>query len=309
MIYTCTLNPAIDMFVQMNDFYPDIVNRSVYDELQPNGKGVNISIMLNKLNKSSVATGFLGGFSGDFIEEELLKMGISVDFISVEDNTRINVFLLSNQGEYKIVNGGSHISEQKSQELLSKINLLTPEDTLFLSGSLPQGLDNTIFFEIAKSSYLKRFNLVLDISDPILKNLMSFKPYLVKPNKDELQALFPDLDMKNEENIIKAGRSLIKEGCQNVLVSVGSAGAYFINHDEALYCKAPIGNVINTAGSGDSMLASFYESYIKNEDANEALKKAVAVGSSTAFKTGLTDLSDITELMKDIAVNDISVTK
>src|SRR5699024_2842352 len=146
MIYTCTLNPAIDMFVQMNDFYPDIVNRSVYDELQPNGKGVNISIMLNKLNKSSVATGFLGGFSGDFIEEELLKMGISVDFISVEDNTRINVFLLSNQGEYKIVNGGSHISEQKSQELLSKINLLTPEDTLFLSGSLPQGLDNTIFF-------------------------------------------------------------------------------------------------------------------------------------------------------------------
>src|SRR5699024_12861165 len=129
MIYTCTLNPAIDMFVQMNDFYPDIVNRSVYDELQPNGKGVNISIMLNKLHQSSVATGFLGGFSGDFIEEELLKMGISVDLISVDESTRINVFLLSNQGEYKIINGGSHISEIKSHELLSTSNLLTIDDT------------------------------------------------------------------------------------------------------------------------------------------------------------------------------------
>lgn len=309
MIYTCTLNPAIDMFVQMKDFQPDIVNRSVYDEVQPNGKGVNISIMLNKLNEDSVATGFLGGFSGKFIDDELLKMGISTDFVKVRDNTRINVFLLSNQGEYKIVNSGPNISREKSKELISKIKLLNPEDTLFVSGSLPQGLDGDILFEIAKLSSLKHFNLVLDISHPILKELMPFKPYLIKPNDDELQKLFPELNMSFEADIVKAGKSLIQDGCQNVLVSVGSDGAYFINRDEVLYCKAPKGEVINTAGSGDAMLASFYESYNNQLDTKESIKKAVAVGSSTAFKSGLSDLSDITELMNKIIVNDISVTK
>ncbi|PTE90787.1 1-phosphofructokinase [Staphylococcus equorum] len=309
MIYTCTLNPAIDMFVQMKDFQPDVVNRSIYDEVQPNGKGVNISIMLKKLNEDSVATGFLGGFSGKFIDDELLKMGISTDFVRVRDNTRINVFLMSNQGEYKIVNSGPNISREKSKELISKIKLLNPEDTLFVSGSLPQGLDGDILFEIAKLSSFNNFNLVLDISHPILKELMSFKPYLIKPNDDELQKLFPELNMSYEADIVKAGKSLIQDGCQNVLVSVGGDGAYFINSDEALYCKAPKGDVINTAGSGDAMLASFYESYINKVNTKESIKKAVAVGSSTAFKSGLSDLCDITELMNKITVNDISVTK
>ena len=150
MIYTCTLNTAIDMFVQMEDFHPNIVNRSIYDEVQPNGKGVNISIMLNKLNKGSVATGFIGGFSGKFINDELLKMNIRTDFVNIDANTRINVFLMSNQGEYKIVNSGPKISCKKSKELLSKIESLSNEDTLFVSGSLPQGLNGEILFEIAK---------------------------------------------------------------------------------------------------------------------------------------------------------------
>ncbi|MBF2782490.1 MULTISPECIES: 1-phosphofructokinase [Staphylococcaceae] len=308
MIYTCTLNTAIDMFVQMKDFHPNVVNRSIYDEVQPNGKGVNISIMLNKLNKGSVATGFIGGFSGKFIDDELLKLNISTDFVNVDANTRINVFLMSNQGEYKIVNSGPKISCKKSKELLSKIESLSNEDTLFVSGSLPQGLTGEILFEIAKLSYLKKFNLILDISHPVLKNLIPFRPYLIKPNKDELQELFPELDMKCEENIVKAGKLLIQEGCQNVLVSVGSDGAYFINRNESLYCTAPKGKVVNTAGAGDSMLASFYDAYINTKDSEKSLKKAVAVGSSTAFKAGLSDLKDINELMSVVKVSDISVT-
>ena len=138
MIYTCTLNTAIDMFVELQDFYPDIVNRSLYDEVQANGKGVNISIMLRKLNTNSIATGFVGGFSGKFIEDELLEMGINTDFVKVDGNTRINVFLKSNQGEYKIVNRGPEIQETQKELLLDKLKSINEKDTLFVSGSLPK---------------------------------------------------------------------------------------------------------------------------------------------------------------------------
>ncbi|RIN58810.1 1-phosphofructokinase, partial [Staphylococcus simulans] len=141
MIYTCTLNTAIDMFVQMENFVTDKVNRSLYDELQPNGKGVNISIILNRLKTSSTAIGFIGGFTGKFVNDELLKLGIKTDFIEVSGDTRINVFLNSNQGEYKIVNRGPTISQNEKEKLLKKINNLTNKDTLFVSGSLPMGLD------------------------------------------------------------------------------------------------------------------------------------------------------------------------
>ncbi|MEY8596526.1 1-phosphofructokinase [Mammaliicoccus lentus] len=308
MIYTCTLNTAIDMFVELQDFYPDIVNRSLYDEVQANGKGVNISIMLKKLNTNSIATGFIAGFSGKFIEDELLEMGINTDFVKVDGNTRINVFLKSNQGEYKIVNRGPEIQETQKELLLDKLKSINEKDTLFVSGSLPRGLDGDVLLDIAKISGEQKFNLVLDISHPVLKELMPYKPYLIKPNDDELQSLFPELDMAKTTDIVKAAKELISQGCQNVLVSVGARGAYFVNDEEVIHCTAPEGKVVNTACSGDAMLASFFEEYMQSNSSKKAIKKAVAIGSSTAFSTGLSDLKDINNLMGEVQVSNINVT-
>lgn len=308
MIYTCTLNTAIDMFVQMENFVTDKVNRSIYDELQPNGKGVNISVVLNRLNTPSTATGFIGGFTGKFVNDELLKLGIKTDFIEVSGDTRINVFLNSNQGEYKIVNKGPVISQGKKEELLKKLNNLTTEDTLFVSGSLPMGLDSEILKNIAEISFKNKFRLVLDTSNPILRSLMKYQPFLIKPNEEELQKLFPGLSISNENEILSAAESLLHEGCENILVSLGSKGAYFINKTEKYYCTAPNGILVNTAGAGDTMLATFYDSYTKTQNFKTSLKKSVASGSSTAFTTGLSNFADIEELMEQINVTEISTT-
>lgn len=155
MIYTCTMNPAIDLFVEMDTFVKDEVNRSKYEEYQPNGKGVNVSLILNQLNFESVALGFLGGFSGEFIKNELNDIGVKNDFVKVDGITRINTFVQSNNGEYKIVNRGPEIDESTQIKLLSQIKKLNSEDVLFVSGSLPRGVDHSILVEIAKLSLEK----------------------------------------------------------------------------------------------------------------------------------------------------------
>lgn len=306
MIYTCTLNTAIDMFIEMEDFLPDKVNRSIYDEFQPNGKGVNISIILNKLGIPSIAMGYIAGFSGHYIQDELQKMGISTDFTEVDGITRINAFVKSNQGEYKIVNSGPEITDMKMDELVNKVAGFTKDDVLFVSGSLPKGVDPSILVSIAKHASEIGFRLILDVSHPILSELILYRPYLIKPNEEELQILFPEVKLDSEQAIVTAARKLLDKGCQNILVSLGSQGAYFINKEITIYCPAPKGKVVNTACAGDTMLATFY-STLQTSHPAPALKKAVAAGSSTAFRSGLTDFEDVDQLMKNLEVKKLNI--
>ncbi|CEI80512.1 tagatose-6-phosphate kinase [Oceanobacillus oncorhynchi subsp. incaldanensis] len=306
MIYTCTLNTAIDMFIEMEDFLPDKVNRSIYDEFQPNGKGVNISIILKKLGVPSTAIGYIAGFSGHYIQDELNQMNIDTDFTEVDGVTRINAFVKSNQGEYKIVNGGPEITDVKIDELITKIAGFTKDDVLFVSGSLPKGVNPSILVSIAKHASDIGFRLILDISHPILSELVHYRPYLIKPNDEELQALFPEEELDSEQAILRAAQKLVDQGCQNILVSLGGEGAYFVNKDTMLYCPAPKGEVVNTACSGDTMLATFY-STLQTSSPEAALKKAVAAGSSTAFRSGLTDFEDVDQLMQNLKVQVVTI--
>ncbi|WP_066195423.1 1-phosphofructokinase [Gracilibacillus timonensis] len=306
MIYTCTLNTAIDMFIEMEDFLPDKVNRSIYDEFQPNGKGVNISIILKKLGFSSTAMGYIAGFSGHFIQKELTNLGIHTHFTEVEGFTRINAFVKSNQGEYKIVNRGPTITDTAIQQLLNNIQKLTEEDVLFVSGSLPQGLGPSILVDIAKLAADIGFSLIWDVSHPILSQLLPYQPYLIKPNEEELQTLFPERTLDSEPALIEAAQQLLAQGCQNILLSMGNEGAYFINESMVLHCPAPSGEVMNTACSGDTMLATFYSTLQDTGHTAYALQKSVAAGSSTAFQTGLTNFEDVDQLMEQIEVKEIN---
>lgn len=149
MIYTLTLNPAIDLFIKVNEIHPNKVNRSEYADYQENGKGVNVSRILKKLGLPSIALGFIGGFSGNFIRDQLEKNEIQTDFIEVDGITRINVFLNA-QDEYKIVNKGPNISKDKIKEILLKIEKLEKDDILFVCGSLPNGIEEDIYNLIIK---------------------------------------------------------------------------------------------------------------------------------------------------------------
>jgi len=302
MIYTCTMNPAIDLFVEMDTFVADEVNRSKYEEYQANGKGINVAIVLKKLGIDSMTLGFLGGFSGQFIKDSLDSLFISNDFILVDGITRINTFVQSINGEYKVVNQGPEISSGDQEKLLHQLEQLNNNDILFVNGSLPKGVDASILLEISKISLKNGFKLVWDISHPILKELVKYKPYLIKPNIDEFRKIFLE-EESNDDQIIEQAKVLVSKGVENILISRGGEGAWFVNEFMVLESNAPGGTVVNTACSGDTLLATFYATYQVSGDAKYSLKKAVAAGSSTAFRPGLTNFTDVDRLMENITVS------
>lgn len=306
MFYTCTMNPAIDHFIETNSYHARDVNRTNTSELQPNGKGVNISFVLNMLEIENTALGFIGDFTGKFIERRLNETGILSDFVEVDGITRVNVFtnVLSEDTEYKLVNKGPEVKATQVQDLLSKIKTLKREDTLFVSGSLPTGVDESVFVEIAKIAEETGFKLIYDISSSKLLDCLPYKPYCIKPNDEELAEWFGKENLSDDE-LLAYGEEIIKRGAQQVLLSLGEKGCLFLDGETILYANAPSGKVVNTACSGDTLLGTFIGETSKGIPVQEALATAVAAGSSTAFRSWLTDFSDVDELKKQIKVKNI----
>lgn len=305
MIYTCTLNPAIDLFVATEELQKGKVNRTYEEDYQANGKGVNVSIILNKLGVNNTALGLTAGFTGAYIQDELRKMGIQTDFVEIDGITRVNIFVHTDDGEYKIVNRGPTVENESVNKMIEKFKALPENATLFVSGSLPQGIDDSIFEEIAKIAQEKNINLVLDISSKKLLDCLPYEPYLIKPNDEELAHLFDREDDLSEEEVIELGYQLLHRGSKRVLVSLGANGAIYIDQDHLLKVSSPKGKVVNTACAGDTMLAMFVQKIQAGFSIEQALSYASAAGSSTAFSKGLSDLTDVEELRSQVTVTNL----
>ncbi|ASN04529.1 1-phosphofructokinase [Virgibacillus necropolis] len=304
MIYTCTMNPAIDMYVAVNELKPNTVNRTHDEDYQPNGKGVNVSIMLKKLGIDSIALGFIAGFTGEFIQDSLSELGIETDFVSVDGITRVNVFINSTS-EYKIVNQGPFIKPIEQETFLEKIKAIPSGSTLIVSGSLPKGVSDSIITDIAKVCEERGIKLVLDTSVGSVIDTLEYKPYLLKPNEEELANLFHKHHSLSEKELIHYGKELLKRGAQHVLVSRGKDGALYFFEENLIKVTAPQGQVVNTACAGDSMLGTFIGKLVQNEPIEDALAYATAIGASTAFSKGLSDLKDITRLVEEVSITQI----
>ncbi|WP_269411948.1 1-phosphofructokinase [Lentibacillus daqui] len=307
MIYTCTMNPAIDLFTEFEHFAPFVVNRSTQEDYQANGKAINISFILKKIGIDSTATGFLGGFTGDFIESELRKKSIGVDFIKVDGITRINTFIRSGDKEYKAVNKGPEISQTAQEKLLQNLQMLTEEDMLFVSGSLPKGIKDEIFVEIAKLSRKQSFQLILDISSDRLIDCLDYQPFLIKPNDEELAQLLGVPAFKTDEGLVAGAKKMLDLGAERVLVSRGEKGALYVDKENILFTTAPKGKVVNTACAGDTMLGVFAGKMLQTNNLETALVSATAAGSSTAFSAGLSDLKDVPQLKEQIQLRKVVV--
>ena len=307
MIYTITLNPAIDLVIITKKLEPNVVNRTENFELQPNGKGVNVSFILKKMGVENVATGVGGGFTLDYITAGLKEKGISNKFLKVSEPTRINVFtrVLDENREYKEVNPGPEVSEKVQDQFLKYLRItLKEQDTLIISGSFSRGIKQNYLVEIAKITADKKVKLVIDSSSKAVLDTLQYHPYLLKPNDQELASFF-DIDEKlDRKTIIKLARKLIDAGCENVLVSLGELGAALIDKNHAYFGNAPKISVLNTAGAGDTMLGTFIGKKELGCDTTEALKFAIAAGSDTASRTGLTDFK-LEKYLNEIQVRKI----
>ena len=285
MIYTLTLNPAIDLSMRVDSVTEGQTNRSQSESILFGGKGINVSCVLKNLGVDSAALGSIAGFTGSALENSLKEQGINTDFVHLKSGfTRINVKLRGKK-ETEINACGPEIDEGSLSALFSKLLSLKDGDTLILSGSAPSSLSDSLYAEIIESLSFKNIRFVIDAAGNLLLKALKHKPFLIKPNLRELEDLVGESLVTGDE-IICAANLLIEKGAQNVLVSLGEKGAVLAcQNGSVLVEKGHKGVPINTVGAGDSMLAAFL--YAEKHGLDFALKFANAAGAACAFSQSL----------------------
>lgn len=300
MIYTVTFNPALDYVMRVPEYRTGHVNRSCEEELFPGGKGINVSRVLKSLGYESVALGFLAGETGKFIEAMLCRMGIRTDFVRLEKgNSRINVKLKSRE-ETEINAQGPEPSEKEKAALFEKLRAAGRGDIVILSGSVQKDVGNTIYADIMKSMANRGVRFIVDASGDLLLNTLALRPFLVKPNREELEELFGE-KAEGAEKITELAAKLQHSGAENVLVSLGKDGAVLVcGNGKVFLQKAPEGAAVNSTGAGDSTVAGFVAGYGREKNFEYALKLGVASGSATAFSDDIAERETIEKTYRDV---------
>ena len=303
MVYTVTFNPAVDYVVRLDELTLGMTNRSRSEQLYIGGKGINVSKVLAELGIRSKALGFAAGFTGRAIEEGARKMGVETDLIFLEEGcSRINVKIRSNT-ETEINGQGPDIPEKALNELFMKLDELKDGDIPVLAGSIPDTLPSDIYEKILARLSDRKIKAVVDATGKLLLNVLKYKPFLVKPNKQELGEML-GVELKSDEDIIICARKLKEMGAVNVLVSMAGDGAILIDEYGKVHKReACRGIVKNSVGAGDSMVAGFIAGHLedpKRDGYEYALKLATAAGGATAFSDELAKREEIYEQLKQM---------
>ena len=301
MIYTVTLNPSLDYIVSVEHFQAGGINRTAKELLFPGGKGINVSIVLKNLGFDSTALGFTGGFTGNEIERLLGEKGVRNEFIRVSKGvSRINVKLRSDE-ETEINGMGPEIGSREVEMLYRQLDRLTEGDILVISGSIPRGLPKTIYMDMMRHLEGRGIRIAVDAAGELLVKTLPYHPFLVKPNRYELGDIFGVELRKKEEVLLYAGK-LKKLGAGNVLVSMAGDGAVLVDEEGREHCtRAPKGQLKNSVGAGDSMVAGFIAGYLMSGDYEQAFRWGVCAGSASAFSEELAAKEAVVNLMKEFA--------
>ncbi len=300
MIYTITWNPSIDYIVSVKEFRVGEVNRAVSESMFPGGKGLNVSMVLKNMGVDNTALGFIAGFTGKEIERQVKQAGVRSEFIHVSCGcSRINLKLKSNQ-ETEINGCGPEIKEKEIKELYQKLGQLKEGDILVLAGNIPNSMPMDSYKKIIKPLAGKGILFVIDAEKELLSQTLEFQPFLVKPNQYELGGLF-HVECRTKQEVTAYAQKVREMGARNVLVSMASEGAILLTEEGNIYyMPAPKGEVKNSVGAGDSMVAGFLAGWVEKKDYFYALKKAVSAGSATAFSEWLATKEEIEKILGQI---------
>ncbi|MDO4618855.1 MAG: 1-phosphofructokinase [Clostridia bacterium] len=291
MIYTVTLNPSLDYYINVGDLKIGETNRSKGEEVVYGGKGINVSVMLTRLGIPNIAMGFAAGFTGKKLLELLSKEDVHTDFVILDEgNTRINV-KIKGKDITEINAGGPKVSDDKLLEFKDKLKMLKDGDTFVLSGTIPGSMPSNIYEEIVSIVSKKNVNIVIDATKEVLEPCLKFAPFLIKPNKSELEEIVGRrLDTIDEA--VEAARMLVSHGARNVLASLGKDGAILLSEEGEVYYKEAVGGkAVNTVGAGDSMIAGFLAGL--NNGTEYAFNLSIASGGASATAEYLATKDDI----------------
>lgn len=300
MIYTLTYNPSIDYLVTVDSFSVGRLNRMRKDSYMYGGKGVNVSQVLKELGIDNTALGFVAGFTGREIEEGLMKLGINTNFVHLpEGYSRINIKLHGIE-ETEINAPGPFVDAVSMRALRDRIAQIGADDILILAGAAAANMENDTFATFISELPYRDTKVILDTTGEALVNALCYHPFLIKPNIEEMSDLFHESFSSSDTNgIVEAARRLQNMGARNVLISMGEDGAILICEDQRVYQRpAPAGIVVNTVGSGDSMVAGFLAGYLQSGNMEDALCLGVCAGSASAFNEGFASGDEIMQLYR-----------
>jgi 1-phosphofructokinase len=305
MIYTCTLNPSLDYFMNIEDeIKPFITNRSVSEYYSAGGKGVNVSIVLNNLRIPSKCVGFLGGFSYDFYIKNLENYEyLQPTFVNIKDNTRINLKIVGNNNEYDFNAKGPHIEESEMVSFQRRMDKVNSKDFFVLCGNVQPELCKMVKNGI-KDFYDQGIRFILDTNIEIEKELLKYGPILIKPNKEELSSLV-GRNLLTTEEIIAAAKDVVNLGAKNVIVSCGQRGSWLIDKEKVYHCNSIDGETKNVVGCGDAMIAGFLFNLQRGGTNVDAFKFANACSNATAFSQSFGTREEIFEILEKIKVEEI----
>ena len=308
MITTVTLNPAIDTRYFIEDFKEGRLFRAEKTIKSPGGKGLNVTKVLKQLDANVVATGILGGKNGEWIQENLKNMNIKEGFYVSSAETRVCIAVLAKHSETEILESGEELPDSDLRAFEKKfMELVEKSDVITMSGSLPKGMDAGYYQKLVEMVNRKGKKVILDTSGKSLLEGVKGKPYLIKPNFDELEYVLGE-SIDGRDKIKKAVEKLKNLGAQNVLVSLGGEGAIYFG-EEILKITIPKIKIHNTVGSGDSSVAGFAMGLNDGLELNEVLKLSMACGMSNAQhgEVGFINKADVEKFIQQIHVQKLTI--
>ena len=309
MIYTVTLNPSIDLFVGLDQLKLGELNKVTSERILPGGKAINVSRVLSALRIPTIATGFVGGFQGQFIKDWLQNEDITTDFVEMKEINRTNVKIYENKRETYISFPGPNISSEEVDELLYYLARVREGDTIVFGGSVPpmdENMDEDIYDRLLSVAKSNGADFVADVPSQYLINMVKEEPILIKPNGYDIVKMF-DANIKNKFDYIPYGKKLIELGAKNVIISYGANGSMLFTED-MVYESNEIDDgreIVNTAACRDAMIAGFIASMAKDADPVEAYKMAVASASATARVVDLPTHDLIDDLLTYVEIQEI----
>ncbi len=309
MITTITLNVAIDKAYKVDAFQYGEVNRVLECTNTAGGKGLNVAKVAKICGEEVVASGFVGGHAGAYVENLLAAEGVASDFVHTEKETRSCINILAADGSStEFLEPGAEVPPEKLQEFLDKFpKLVEKSDVITISGSVPGGIGTDIYGRLIAMAKEKGKKVILDTSGELLKEGIKALPTMIKPNTDEIQALL-GISAKNRDEVIESAKKLHETGIEVVVVSLGKDGALVVAEDGIYHGKPPAIETVSSVGCGDSMVAAFATGFSRGYSIQETLKYAVAVSAANALEmaTGHYVPENRDKLLKQVIIDKLA---
>ena len=308
MIYTITLNPALDRIIQISDLKTDDSNKIIKEDKFAGGKGIDVSKVIRELDGISTALGFIGGFDGLELEGLLINNGVICDFIKISNETRSNIIIqdIDKKMQTSLNSKGPSIKPAELADFFHKIRAIDDAEFVVISGSIPPGVNLNIYEQIIDLMRKKGVKVSLDADGESLLQGIRAKPYMIKPNKHEFMRLIRE-EVSSIDDFVFHARNLVNKGISLVIVSLGADGIIAAGKTKAFHVIPPKVEVVNKVGAGDSLVAGIVHAMTKGKPLEESLALGVAAGTATTIVEGtaLCRKGDVMKIKEQVKIKEL----